>query len=105
MLLYHRVDHLVVDLMLVSFLRGMMIPQLLPLWSRCENGGRFRWAESSDMMISEADALAAHKAIHEGKNEVKLENLGVYRSSRGILLFGRVMCVCVCAYNEPLLLL
>jgi hypothetical protein len=29
------------------------------------------------MTISEADALAAHKAIHEGKDEVKLESLGV----------------------------
>ena len=29
------------------------------------------------MTISEADALAAHKAMHEGKDEVKLESLGV----------------------------
>eukprot|EP00435_Cladocopium_sp_Y103_P074218 s118_g47.t1 len=39
--------------------------------------GHDTWPRPTVMAISSADALAAHKAIHEGKDEVKLESLGV----------------------------
>ena len=35
------------------------------------------------MTISEADALAAHRAIHDGKNEVKLESLDSHSLHKG----------------------